>query len=278
VTTIVAVANQKGGVGKTTTTFALGAALAERGQRVLLVDLDPQASLTSAAGLEPDELEQTLYTAIAAYLKDQETMDVIALRRSLGERLDLLPANIELSVAEMELQTAVRREYILGELLEPARRAYDIVLIDCPPSLSLLTLNGLTVADEVIIPLVPEYLAARGLGLLLKSIQRVRKAKLNPRLAIAGIILTMTDHRTTHGKEIAASIQAHIASQAPLLGEIRRTIKVSESTAVGQPITHYAAQSEAAQAYGQIADRLLTRWSNKAPAAAPLTTSGGARV
>jgi chromosome partitioning protein len=257
---IVSVANQKGGVGKTTTTLALGSALADRGQRVLLVDLDPQASLTSAAGLEPDDLENTLYSAIADYLKDRDAVDLGSIRRSLGDRLDLLPSNIELSVIELELQTAVRREYVIAEILDSLRNAYDTVLIDCPPSLSLLTLNALTAADQVIIPLVPEYLAARGIGLLLDSIKRVRKARLNPSLAIAGVILTMTDQRTTHGREITERVQMHLNGQAPILGEVKRTIKVAESAAAGLPITHYAAQSETSLAYGRIADTLLRNW------------------
>jgi chromosome partitioning protein len=254
---IMAIANQKGGVGKTTTALTLGAALVERGQRVLLVDLDPQGSLTSAAGVEPNELTETVYTAIAHYLKENEARDLAPLLRSLRLNLDLLPASIDLAVAEMELQNAVRREYVLTEVLAPAEGAYDVVLIDCPPSLSLLTVNALTAAGEVLIPLVPEYLAARGLGLLLDSIGRMRKAKLNPRLRIAGVILTMVDARTTHGRETAESIRRHLDGQVAVLGEVKRSIKASEAAAAGLPVTDYAARSDTALAYGQIADVVL---------------------
>ncbi len=261
-TRILAIANQKGGVGKTTTTLALGAALAERGQRLLLVDLDPQSSLTVASGLEPNDLSETVYTAITHYLKEQEALPLAPILCPLRPYLDLLPANIDLAVAEMELQNAVRREYILGEILAPAHDAYDVVLVDCPPSLSLLTVNALTAAEAVLIPLVPEYLAARGLGLLIGSISRVRKAKLNPTLAIAGVILTMVDNRTSHGRETAGSVRAHLCGQAPVLGEVKRNIKAAEAAAAGVPVVQYAARSDAAQAYGQIADVLLASWSN----------------
>lgn len=255
---VVAVANQKGGVGKTTSVLALGAAAVGLGQRVLMIDLDPQASLTSASGIEPDELKFTIYTAINHYLKHQEAPEGLhggVLEVQPG--LFLLPANIDLSVAELELQNAVRREYILQELLEPLQRAYDLVLIDCPPSLSLLTINALTCADECIIPVAPEYLAARGLGLLLNSIERVRKSKLNPRIRVSGVILTMTNSRTNHSREVIASIREHLDGHVPVLGEVKRSIKVAEASAAGMSLSAYAPNSETSASYHRIAEVFL---------------------
>jgi chromosome partitioning protein len=265
---IVAIANQKGGVAKTTSALALGTALADRGPRVLLVDLDPQASLTIACGVDPDALETTLYDVFAHYLKEHEPADLGPLRRSLGPRLDLLPTSIDLAAAEMELLNAVRREYALGAVLRPVRSAYDLMLIDCPPSLSLLTLNALTAAHEVLIPLVPEFLAARGVGYLLGTIARVRKSELNPDLAITGILLTLVDNRTNHGREVAAAVRARLDGQVPILGEVKRTIKASEAAAEGVSLMHYAARSETARAYAEIADELARTWGlPSAPAA-----------
>jgi len=263
---ILAIANQKGGVGKTTTTLALGTALADRGQRVLLIDLDPQGSLTNAAGIPPHTLPTTLYTVISAYLKDREAPPLAPYLHALGGGRDLLPTNIGLARAEMALQHAVRREYVLSELLAPAHADYDVVLVDCPPSLSLLTTNALTAADAVVIPVVPEYLAAYGLGLLLESVAEVRKAKLNPHLQIAGVVLTMVDYRTTHGRETAEAVRAYLAGKVALLGEVKRSIKAAEAAARGVSITHYARESATAVAYGEIARALLATWNTEGAA------------
>lgn len=267
---IVAIANQKGGTGKTTSTLALGAALAARGRHVLLVDLDPQASLTSAGGVTLDEQAPTVYTLIAHYLREHEACGLDAQVHRLEPGLDLLPASIDLAVAELELQNAVRREYVLAEVLAPAC-GYDLVLIDCPPSLSLLTVNALTAATDVVIPLVPEYLAARGLGLLLESIGRVRKSKLNPHLRVAGVILTMVDYRATHSRETREQIETFLNGTIPILGDVKRSVKVAEASAAGMSMLRYAARSESAQAYDEVAARLLRLWglvANNSPAAA----------
>ncbi len=278
---IIALANQKGGVGKTTSTLAIGAALADRGYRVLLVDLDPQASLTSAAGVELTDDDATVYTAINAYISAGEIDAALSdtLVQNVTRALDLMPAHIDLAAAEMELLGAVRREYVLAEVLASLQDAYDVVLIDCPPSLSLLTLNALTAADAVLIPVVPDYLAARGLGLLLTTIERVRKSKLNPRLVVAGVILTMVDYRTAHNREVAQSVRANLGDRIPLLGDVKRSTKTAEAAAVGLSVTAYAPRGDAALAYGEIADALLAAWGRPSSqgADAAQTAAGGAR-
>ncbi len=257
---IMAVVNQKGGVGKSTTALALGTALADRGQRVLLIDLDPQGSLTNNAGVSAHELKTTVYTAMAHVMSEGEAGPLTSYVQQVEDRLDLLPSNIGLGVAEMELQNAVRREYVLAEVLAPAHGNYDAVLVDCAPSLGLLTINALTAAHQVLIPVEPEYPAAFGLGLLMQSLQRIRKTRLNPRMEIAGIILTMVDYRTSHGRTIAESVKESVAGQVPVLGEVKRSIKVSEAAERGMSITRYAPGSETARAYEEIADRLLRSW------------------
>ncbi len=257
---ITAIVNQKGGVGKSTTALALGTALADQGQRVLLIDLDPQGSLTNNAGVAAHELTTTVYTAMAHFMSEGEAGPLTPFVQRVEDRLDLLPSNIGLGVAEMELQNTVRREYVLAEVLAPAHDAYDVVLVDCAPSLGLLTINALTAAHQVLIPVEPEYPAAYGLGLLMQSLQRIRKTRLNPHLEIAGIILTMVDNRTSHGRTIAASVKESVAGQVAVLGEVKRSIKVSEAAERGVSIIRYAPGSETARAYEEIAARLLQTW------------------
>jgi chromosome partitioning protein len=265
-TRIVAIANLKGGVAKTTTAFALGDALAAHGQRVLLIDLDPQASLTLAAGLDPTRLTATIFTALQHYKDYVEPLALESYRHPLGDRLDLLPANLKMAKAEKALAEAKRQEYLLDETLAPARGRYDVILIDCPPSLSLLTTNALTAARQVLIPLAPEYLGVQGLALLLEQIREVRLTKLNPSLTIVGVLLTMTDYRTVHNREMAGHVLRFVAEQRllpqtiPVLGEIKRSIKASEATEAGLPVTRYAPESDVALAYRQLGERLLAEW------------------
>jgi len=260
---IVAVANQKGGQGKTTSTLALGTALADRGYRVLIVDLDPQASLTSAAGLEPETLETTIYTAFTQYMAEATVPSYAALAYPLGPALALLPSSLDLALAEMELHNAVRREYVLAEILAVARDDYDIVFVDCPPSLTWLTINALTAAQEVLIPVVPEFLAARGLGQLLGTIGRVKRNKLNPSLEIVGAVLTMVDARTAHGRHVAERIRAFLDGQAPILGEVKRSIRASEAAEAGESLLRYDTRGEAARGYRDVATALLAAWGEQ---------------
>jgi len=266
-TTIVAVANQKGGTGKSTTAHALGTVLADRGRRVLLVDFDPQSSLTDNTGTEITEGSPTVYDALAQARATGDIADLAPYVRALDERLDLLPADIGLGQAEMELQSAVRREYVLQQALDPAAGVYDVVLIDCAPSLGLLTINALTAATEVIIPVSPEYPAVRGLRLILDSLQTIRRTRLNPRLAARGVVLTMVDARTNHGRTMVQTVKDGLGA-VPLLGEVKRAVAVSEAAERGLSITRYAPQSETAQAYERIADDLLAAWGRDAGAGA----------
>jgi len=257
----VAFANQKGGVSKTTTAYALGAACAERGQRVLLVDLDPQASLTISAGLRLTPRDPTINAVMLEYIQDGEMTLLTPAVRTLSAGLDLLPSIIDLaSTAEGPLQSADRREFVLADLLQTLAGAYDLVLIDCPPSLGILVINALTAAQEVIIPLVPEFLAAHGLQLLLDTIRRVRKKRLNPALLVRGMIFTMVDSRTAHPRMVMREIRDSIGVQVPVLGEIKRSVRVAEAADAGLPITAYAANNDVAVAYRQIADALLAAW------------------
>jgi len=267
---IVAVANQKGGIGKTTTTLALGTALAERGRRVLIVDLDPQASLTSAAGLEPEALDTTIYAAFAQYMAEGTVPAYSDLVQPLGPSLALLPSSLDLALAELDLHNAVRREYVLTEILAVARDDYDVVLVDCPPSLTWLTINALTAAQQVLIPVVPEFLAARGLGQLLGTIGRVKRNKLNPTLEIVGAVLTMVDTRTAHGRHVAERIRAFLAGQAPILGEVKRSIRASEAAEAGESVLRYDTHGETARGYRDVATALLTAWGDER--AAPATS------
>lgn len=257
----IAFANQKGGVSKTTTVYALGAACAERGHRVLLVDLDPQASLTISAGLRLTPRDPTINAVMLDYIQDGETRLLAPAVRTLSPGLALLPSIIDLaSTAEGPLQSADRREFVLADLLQTLDDAYDLVLIDCPPSLGILVINALTAAQEVIIPLVPEFLAAHGLQLLLDTIRRVRKKRLNPALLVRGLIFTMVDSRGAHPRMVMQEIRDSIGAQVPVLGEIKRSVRVAEAADAGLPITAYAANHDVAVAYRQIADELLAAW------------------
>lgn len=245
--------NQKGGVGKTTTTISLGAALVEAGRRVLLVDFDPQGSLTVGLGLNAHELDQSIYHVLMD--RSLSLRDIISPTSVPG--LDLAPANIDLSAAEMQLVTEVGREQALARALYDVRDDYDVILVDCQPSLGLLTVNALTASDGVIIPLECEYFALRGVALLKETIEKVRE-RTNPRLQIVGLLGTMYDSRTLHGREV---LQTLVQGWGDLVFHtvIRRTVKFSDSTVAGEPITEYAPTSPGADAYRQLAREVLVR-------------------
>jgi chromosome partitioning protein len=250
---VIAMCNQKGGVGKTTTTINLGAALAEYGRRVLLVDFDPQGSLSVGLGVNPHELDVTIYDLLM--VDDVQPREVI--RPTGMDGLDILPSNIDLSAAEVQLVGEVAREQALSRVLAPVIPAYDVVLIDCQPSLGLLTINALTAADGVIVPLECEYFALRGVALLKQTIDKVTE-RLNPKLRIEGLLGTMYDGRTLHGREVLQRL-VDAWGDAVFSTVIRRTIKFSDSTVAGEPITSYAASSAGAAAYRQLAREVLAR-------------------
>ncbi len=250
---IIAMCNQKGGVGKTTTTISLGAALAELGRRVLLVDFDPQGSLTVGLGIGAHDLDQSIYHA----LMDREVGIKDLIINTSVKNLDLVPANIDLSAAEMRLVTEVGREQALARVLKPIRHDYDVILIDCQPSLGLLTVNALTAANGVIIPLECEYFALRGVALLKETIERVRE-RTNDELQIVGLLGTMFDSRTLHDKEVLATLVQGWGDMV-FHTVIRRTVKFSDSTVAGEPITEYASNSPGAAAYRQLAREVLQR-------------------
>ena len=251
---IVAMCNQKGGVGKTTTTINLGAALAEYGRRVLLVDFDPQGALSVGLGLDAHDLDLSIYDV----LMDNSLSAGQILQKTPIDGMDLLPANIDLSAAEIQLVTEVGREQALSRVMRPMLPEYDVVLIDCQPSLGLLTVNALTAADGVIVPLECEYFALRGVALLQETIEKVRD-RLNPRLEIEGLLATMYDSRTVHGREVLARLIQGFGDKV-FHTVVGRTVRFPETTVAGLPITSFAPASPGSRAYQQLAREVLARW------------------
>jgi chromosome partitioning protein len=250
---VISMCNQKGGVGKTTTTINLGAALAEYGRKVLLVDFDPQGSLSVGLGLNPHEMDLTIYNLLME--PGVRLEDVVVPSGVPG--MDLLPSNIDLSAAEVQLVHEVAREQTLQRVLASAVKDYDVILIDCQPSLGLLTVNALTASDGVIVPLECEYFALRGVALLKTTIDKVQ-GRLNPRLEIDGVLGTMYDGRTLHGREVLERLVQAWGDKV-FHTVIRRTVKFSDSTVAGEPITSYASSSGGADAYRQLAKEVALR-------------------
>jgi chromosome partitioning protein len=251
-TTIVAIANQKGGVGKSTTTINLGAGLAFQGERVLLVDLDPQGNTTSGLGIDRAAIEYSTYDLL---VEDVAIEDVI--EPSSVRDLFVVPATIELAGAEIELVSMFSREARLGNALKPIADDYDFVLVDCPPSLGLLTVNGLAAADEVLIPIQCEYYALEGVSQLMKNIQLVQR-NLNPQLNIEGVLLTMFDGRTTLAADVVAQVREHFG-ETTYRTIIPRTVRLSEAPSYGEPIEAYDPMSRGAIAYRELAREFRRR-------------------
>jgi chromosome partitioning protein len=250
---ILALCNQKGGVGKTTSAINLGAALAEYGRRVLLVDFDPQGALSVGLGVQPHQLDRTVYNLL---MERGVALDDVVLKTGVSG-LDLLPSNIDLSAAEVQLVTEVAREQALARVLAPVLPDYDFVLIDCQPSLGLLTVNALTAAHGVVIPLECEFFSLRGVALLIDTVEKVRE-RLNPTLRVEGILATMYDGRTLHSREVFSRV-VEAFGDTVFDTVISRTVRFPETTVAGEPITSWAPTSAGATAYRTLAREVLAR-------------------
>lgn len=250
---VIAMVNQKGGVGKTTSSINMGAALAEYGRRVLMVDFDPQGALSAGFGTNPHELDTTVYNVLME--RDVKTRDAIV--STHVENVDLLPANIDLSAAEVQLVNEVAREQVLDRALRQVRNDYDVIIIDCQPSLGLLTVNALTAAHGVLIPLEAEFFALRAVALLVDTIEKVQD-RLNPDLEVDGVLVTMVDLRTLHAREVIARIVEAFGDKV-FETVIKRSVKFPDATVAAEPITAFAHKHEGAKAYRQLARELILR-------------------
>lgn len=254
---IIAVVNQKGGTGKSTTCANLGIGLAKEGKRVLITDNDPQGSLTISLGwTQPDALPATLTDAMSSVILDTPT-DVSTMILHHEEGVDILPANIELSGMEASLVNVISRETVLKQVLEPIKRQYDYILIDCMPSLGMLTINALTAANSVIVPVQASYLSAKGLEQLLMTINRTRR-QLNPKLRIDGILLTMVDSRTNYAKEISALLRDTYGSKIRVFTtDIPHSVRAAEISAEGKSIYAHDPKGKVAEAYRALTKEVL---------------------
>lgn len=256
-TNVISCCNQKGGTGKTTTCVNLGIGLAQEGKKVLLVDSDPQGSLTISLGNpQPDQLPVTLATVMGKVL-NEETIDPGEGLLHHDEGVDLMPANIELSGMEVSLVNAMSREKVLKQYLDGVKRQYDYVLLDCPPTLGMLTINALPAADSVLIPVQAQYLSAKGLEQLLQTVNKVRR-QINPKLKIDGILLTMVDNRTNYSKEISALLRDTYGSKLKVFDvEIPHSVRAAEISAEGKSIFAHDPKGKVAEAYRELTKEVL---------------------
>jgi len=253
---IIAIVNQKGGVGKTTTSINLAAALANKGRRVLLIDMDPQGNASTGLGIPRRQRENTIYNVLT---EDLPIDDAIA--PTDVERLFILPSHVDLSAAEMEIGQRDGRTRILRDAVEVATAQFDYVMIDCPPSLNLLTINALSAARSVIVPLQCEFFALEGLSQLLQTVE-MAKSSINPNLAIDGVMLTMFDKRNRLSAQVAEDVRTHLG-RAVFETVIPRNVRIAEAPSFGQPVINYAPNSKGAKAYLALADELLKKHRNR---------------